>query len=98
MRLSASGNTGHTGAMKTAISLPDDVFREIDACAKRFKLSRSGVLTAAAREYLARHPASNDATDAWNRVIATAGQPSGDLGAAAFRRRTKAVVCGAGKW
>lgn len=84
--------------MKTAISLPDDVFREIDACARRFKLSRSGVLTAAAREFLARHPVSNDATEAWNRVIAAAGQPGSDPGAAAFRRRTKGVVRRAGKW
>jgi predicted transcriptional regulator len=84
--------------MKTAISLPDDVFRGIEACAKRLKLSRSGVLAAAAREFLARHPGSNDATEAWNRAIAAAGQPGSDPAAASFRGRTKTVVRGAGEW
>jgi predicted transcriptional regulator len=84
--------------MKTAISLPDDVFRDIEACAKRLKLSRSGVIVAAAREFLARHRAVTDATEAWNRAIASGGQPGSDPAAAAFRRRTKAVVRGGARW
>jgi len=78
--------------MKSAVSLPDDLFREIDACARALKLTRSGLLAAAAREFLARHRTPSDATDAWNRAIARAGQPGDDRAAVAFRRRTKAVV------
>lgn len=84
--------------MKTAISLPEDVFREIDACAKRLKLSRSGLLAAAAREFVARHRGPSDATEAWNRAIAGAGQPGDDPAAGAFRRRSKAVVRNTRGW
>ena len=48
--------------MKIAISLPDDLFRGIEACARRQKLTRSGVIAAAAREYLERHSPAEDAT------------------------------------
>jgi metal-responsive CopG/Arc/MetJ family transcriptional regulator len=78
--------------MKSAISLPDDLFREIDARARQLKISRSGLLAAAAREFLARSRRPADVTEAWNRAIATAGQPGDDPAAVAFRRRTKAVV------
>ncbi len=84
--------------MKTAISLPDDVFRELDACAKRLELSRSGLVLAATREFLARHRGEPNATEAWNRAIAAGGQPGSDPAAAALRRRTKAVVRGSGRW
>ena len=38
--------------MKTAISIPDDVFREADRAAKRLGVSRSELITRAVREYL----------------------------------------------
>ncbi len=41
--------------MKTAISLPDSVFREADRFAHRSKKSRSQLYTEAITEYLARH-------------------------------------------
>ena len=78
--------------MKTAISLPDDLFREVDARARRLKLSRSGLLAAAAREYLTRHADPGDATEAWNRAIDEGGQPGSDPGAAALRQRAKSIV------
>jgi len=93
----SDGNTGYTSGMKSAVSLPDDLFREIDACARALKLTRSGLLATAAREFLARHRRPSDATDAWNRAIARAGQPGDDPAAVAFRRRTKAVVRVTGK-
>jgi hypothetical protein len=40
--------------MKTAISLPDNVFREADALAKKLGLSRSQLYATAIAEYLAR--------------------------------------------
>jgi len=40
--------------MKTAISVPDDVFHEVDKVAKESHSSRSEVIVAALREYLER--------------------------------------------
>ncbi len=78
--------------MKTAISLPDALFRAIDARARALKLSRSALVARAAREFLERHGQPSDATAAWNRAIERGGQPGDDPASAAFRRRTKAVV------
>ena len=41
--------------MKTAISLPDDLFATADAYAERSQLSRSELYARALREYLGRH-------------------------------------------
>jgi predicted transcriptional regulator len=83
--------------MKTAISLPDDLFRSIDARARVLKMSRSSLLARAAREFLERAAdAGPSATEAWNLAIEKGGQPGDDLAAAAFRRRTRAVVRGQG--
>jgi len=45
----------HTNGMKIAISIPVDVFKEIDKIAKEQRTSRSGVITAAAREYVRKN-------------------------------------------
>ena len=79
--------------MKTAISIPDDLFRAIDSRARSLKVSRSALLARAAREFLERTGRGSDsATEAWNRVIARGGQPVEDPAAAAFQQRTKAVI------
>ena len=41
--------------MKTAISVPDDVFARVDRFARRHKISRSAVFAAAAEEYVQHH-------------------------------------------
>jgi metal-responsive CopG/Arc/MetJ family transcriptional regulator len=41
--------------MKTAVSLPDDVFAEAEALRQELGTSRSALYAAALREYLARH-------------------------------------------
>lgn len=41
--------------MKTAISLPDDIFDAADQLADRLGLSRSALYVRALREYLAKH-------------------------------------------
>ena len=79
-------------ATKTAISLPDDLFRAVDARARALKLSRSGLLARAAREFLDKPGAPEDPTEAWNRALAKGGQPGDDPAAVAFRKRTKAIV------
>jgi metal-responsive CopG/Arc/MetJ family transcriptional regulator len=41
--------------MKTAISIPDKVFRSADSLAKRLGLSRSQLYSTAISEYLSKH-------------------------------------------
>jgi metal-responsive CopG/Arc/MetJ family transcriptional regulator len=53
--------------MKTAVSIPDDVYARAERFAKQSKRSRSEVYSAALREYVDRH-APDDITDAMNRV------------------------------
>ena len=88
------GITGHTGTVKAAISIPDDLFREIDARARALNLSRSAFLARAAREFLEGHRPTSNATDAWNKAIERGGQPGDERGPVAARRRTKAVLRG----
>lgn len=80
--------------MKTAISLPDELFREIDSRAKALKVSRSALLARAAREFLESHRPVEEATEAWNLAIERGGQPGDEPAAVLARRRTKAVVRG----
>lgn len=56
--------------MKTAISLPDDLFRAGDALAKRMKVTRSELYARALAEYLAKHRA-DQVTQRLNAVYAT---------------------------
>ena len=46
---------GTTNSMKTAVSIPDEVFEQVEKLAKRTKKSRSRLFTDALREYVARH-------------------------------------------
>lgn len=54
--------------MKTAISLPDAVFRAAERQAKRSGKSRSQLYAEALAEYLSRH-APDEETAAMNRVV-----------------------------
>ena len=47
--------SGYTAGMKTAVSLPDDVFAEAEMLSRTLGTSRSSLYAAALREYLARH-------------------------------------------
>ncbi len=46
---------GYTLGMKTAVSVPNEVFERAERLAKRLKVSRSELYSRALREYLARH-------------------------------------------
>jgi Arc/MetJ-type ribon-helix-helix transcriptional regulator len=59
---------GYTRGMKTAVSVPDEVFERADRLARREGRSRSEVYSAALREYLARH-APDEVTEALDRVV-----------------------------
>lgn len=71
--------------MKTAVSIPDDVFEKVERFAQRAKRSRSEVFSAALREYIARH-ASDEVTEAINRTIDEIGDQREEFVAAAGRR------------
>lgn len=71
--------------MKTAISLPDELFQEIEACARRMRLTRSALIALATRQFVANQRRHPDPTKAWNDAISAAGQP-GDDRAATNRR------------
>ncbi len=63
---------GYTFGMKTAVSIPEDVFAGAERLAQRTKRSRSEIYAAAVREYIARH--SGDAvTEAMNAVVDEVG-------------------------
>jgi len=71
--------------MKTAVSVPDDVFEGAERLAKREKRSRSDVYSAALREYVARH-ASDEIAEAIDRVVAEVGEGIDPFVTAANRR------------
>jgi predicted transcriptional regulator len=78
--------------MKTAISIPDDLFEEVEQFSRRRKVSRSRLFTDAAREYLARQRERSDPTTLWNQVITEEGQPGDDPASVAVRRRSKGAL------
>jgi metal-responsive CopG/Arc/MetJ family transcriptional regulator len=71
--------------MKTAVSIPDDVFERAERLARRAKKSRSQLYSAALREYVARH-APEEVTEAMDRICAELGQPTNDFVSEASRR------------
>jgi antitoxin MazE6 len=71
--------------MKTAISLPDDVFEEAERLVRQTKRSRSELYTLALTEYLARH-APDRITEAMDRVVSEVGEEVDEFVAEASRR------------
>lgn len=55
--------------MKTAVSIPDDVFKGAERLARRSGKSRSQLYSEALKEYVARH-APEEVTEALDRVCA----------------------------
>lgn len=60
--------------MKTAVSIPDEIFEKVERLARRTGKSRSALFAAALREFLARHVA-DEVTEAMNRVCDEIGGP-----------------------
>ena len=63
--------------MKTAVSVPDDLFAQVDRLARRSRRSRSEVYRAALREYVARH-APDEVTAGLDAVLADLGEAGAD--------------------
>ncbi len=71
--------------MKTAVSIPDVIFEQAEALARRNKRSRSDLYARALSEYVARH-APDRVTEAMNRVLEDVSEPRDGFTAGAARR------------
>jgi predicted transcriptional regulator len=71
--------------MKTAISLPDDLFAAADRLARRFGLSRSQLYQKALADFLARHD-DDDLTARLDAALENAGAVGVDPVLAAIQR------------
>ena len=78
--------------MKTAISVPDEVFDSADELAQELGVSRSELYSTAVAEYLAKHR-SEDLTVRLNEVYGT--EPSG---LPSELRRAQAKSIGRSEW
>jgi metal-responsive CopG/Arc/MetJ family transcriptional regulator len=58
--------------MKTAVSVPDEVFRSADVLARKLKMSRSQLYATAVAEFVAKHR-SGDVTARLDAVYSKAG-------------------------
>ena len=74
--------------MKTAVSIPDDVFKGAERLARRTKKSRSQLFSDAVKEYVARH-APDEVTDAMDRVCTELGSSTDEFVAGAAHRVLK---------
>jgi metal-responsive CopG/Arc/MetJ family transcriptional regulator len=59
--------------MKTAVSIPDDIFEGAERLARRTRRSRSRLFSDALQEYLARH-APDKITEAMDQACAEIGE------------------------
>ncbi len=71
--------------MKTAISIPDEVFEAAERLAQRTRKSRSRIFSEALEEYVARH-APDHVTEAMDRLCAELGVQEDRFVAGASRR------------
>lgn len=78
--------------MKTAISLPDEVFREAERLARRLKKSRSELYREAVAEYVARHD-PDAVTEAMDRAAEQL-----DTRTDAFSRTAARAALGRSEW
>jgi metal-responsive CopG/Arc/MetJ family transcriptional regulator len=71
--------------MKTAISIPDEIFEDAERLAKRLKRSRSEVYSRALAEYVARH-APDKVTEDMDRALEEVSEAADDFVPTAARR------------
>ncbi|MGH9672322.1 MAG: CopG family transcriptional regulator [Bryobacteraceae bacterium] len=71
--------------MKTAVSIPDEVFQGAEKLARKSGKSRSQLYSDAIAEYLSRH-STDEVTDSMNRVCARLGDTSDEFASEASRQ------------
>jgi len=81
---------GYTFGMKTAVSIPDEVFEGAERFARRTKKSRSRIFSEALKEYLARHT-PEQVTEAMDKALEEIGEQKDAFVAAAARRTLERV-------
>lgn len=81
---------GYTLGMKTAVSVPNEVFERAERLAKRLELSRSELYSRALREYLARHT-PDEVTQALDRLSEDLDTSADDFVREASRRILEAT-------
>jgi predicted transcriptional regulator len=81
----SGGSPGYTFGMKTAVSLPDEVFRDAERLARRLKKTRSELYKEAVAEYVARHD-PEAITVALDRLTAEVDSRPDEFTSAAARR------------
>jgi len=75
---------GYTFGMKTAISIPDDIFAKAEELARQLSTSRSELYSRAIREYVARH--SGDQVTEKLDLLITEGNMDSSFAVAASRQ------------
>src|SRR5215469_8035645 len=80
-----SGSCGYTAGMKTAVSIPEELFKGAERLARKTKRSRSRLFSDALKEYLARHT-PDSVTEAMNRACAELGAAKDEFVSSAARR------------
>jgi predicted transcriptional regulator len=75
---------GYTESMKTAVSIPDEVYLRAEQLAEQTNRSRSRLYSDALGEYLARH-GTDAVTTSMNEALAAIEESSDDFLAAANR-------------
>ncbi len=74
--------------MKTAISIPDDVFADAERLARELNASRSQLYARAVREFVLRH-SPDQVTAALDDVCKSVGSADDGFATTAARRRLK---------
>jgi metal-responsive CopG/Arc/MetJ family transcriptional regulator len=78
--------SGYTLGMKTAVSIPNELFDGAERLARRTRKSRSRLFSDALREYLARH-APDKITDSMDQALAEIGEVKDPFVSLASARR-----------
>ena len=86
MCLANPGTHGYTFGMKTAVSIPNELFEVAERLARRTRKSRSRLFSDALREYVARR-SPDKITEAMDQALAEIDEGNDPFVAAAFRRR-----------
>lgn len=76
--------------MKTAISIPDEIFENAERLARSLKRSRSELYSRALSEYVARH-APDQVTEEMNRAVVAVDEPADIFASTAARRALRRV-------
>lgn len=78
--------TGYTLGMKTAVSIPNELFETAERLARRTRKSRSQLFSDALREYVA-HRSPDKVTESMDQALAEIGDEGDQFVALASRRR-----------